>query len=265
MARVSGGTGMCDIHCHILPGIDDGPATLSESVEMCRQAAADGIRTIVATPHYNGVYQPDAEHIDQAAGRLRESLAAEEIPVAIELGAEVAPLADLAEFIHHNPHLTMARQQKHVLFEPPHNSMPEWLTDMIFELRIQGYGVIISHAERNIEIQDNPSIVLPLVQSGVMLQLTADSIVGNLGREAKKCATTLLKMNAAHFIATDAHSPDFRSPHLYDALQRAARYAGDRALELVCDNPRALLTGGIVDVPEPHAPRSWFGRIAAAR
>jgi len=265
MARIPRSPGMCDIHCHILPGIDDGPATVKESIEMCRQAAADGIRTIVAAPHYNGVYRPDARSISQAADQLTEALAAEQLPLAIELGAEVAPQADLAGLVECNPHLTIGWQQKYVLLEPPIHDLPEWFTEMIFELRIRGLGVIISHVERNADVQEDPAIILPLVQSGVMLQLTADSIVGNLGREAKRCAAALLKMNAVHFIATDAHSPGFRSPHLYDAVRRAARYIGERALALVCDNPMAVLSGGLIDVPDPQPPRSWFGWIAAAQ
>ena len=260
--KANGKSGFCDLHCHVLPEIDDGPDRLEQSVEMCRQAVADGITTIVATPHYNSVYHPDPGRVQQAADDLRQALAAEGLPVDIVLGADVAAGTSLEDLLRTKQHLTIGSQGKYILFEPPSSTMPNWITDIIFDLRLSGLSVIITHPERNFEVQQNPNIILPLVQSGVLMQITADSIVGNFGREAKKCSGTLLKMNAVHFIASDAHSPDGRVPHLSDAARRASKYIGERALKLVCDNPRAVVAGDVVEIPDPEPLVSWFSGIA---
>ncbi|NQT18853.1 MAG: hypothetical protein HQ592_04045 [Planctomycetes bacterium] len=255
-------SGFCDLHCHILPQIDDGPHSLEQSVQMCRLAAADGITTIVATPHFNSVYHPAPDRVQRAADDLRQALAAEELPLEIVLGADVAAGADLGDLTTTKQYLTIGGQGKYILFEPPARTMPEWITDIIFGLRLAGLSVIITHPERNARVQQEPNIIIPMVQSGVMVQITADSITGNFGREAKKCASALLKMNAVHFIASDAHSPRDRAPRLSCAAHKASKYLGESAFELVCDNPRAVVEGGIVEIPDPEPIASWFRGIA---
>ena len=257
--------GFCDIHCHILPGLDDGPEHLGQSIEMCRQAAADGIRTIVATPHFNGVYHPEPETVQRAASELRAAIAQEGLPLDIVLGADVAAGTCFDNLLTERPYLTIGGQGKYILLEPPPDTMPDWMNDIVFELRVSGLGVIITHPERNLDVQREPGRILPLVQSGVMVQITADSVVGNLGRAAKKCASALLKMNAVHFIATDAHSPEFRFPHLRDAAKKASRYLGDKAFELVCDNPRTIVAGNMIETPAFEPSGSWAGSSSRNR
>jgi protein-tyrosine phosphatase len=258
MPNAAHNRGLCDIHCHILPGLDDGPTSLAESLEMCRQAVSSGIRTIVATPHWNGTYQPDRQSVEDAAVQLRRAAGELALPLDIIPGAEVAAAADLPELVSRNDHLTIGWQRKYVLLELPHQHMFEWINDVIFELRISGFGIIIGHPERNADVQQNPGAILPLVQSGVMTQITADSILGDLGREAKKCAAALLKMNVVHFIASDAHSLRLRPPRLYDAARKASKYIGQQAYRLICDSPLSIVRGDTADIPgiEPYAPRA---------
>lgn len=260
--KASEKSGFCDIHCHLLPGIDDGPACLEDSLEMCRLAVADGIRTIVATPHFNDVFRPDPESIARGAAELRQAVAQQELPLEIVLGADVAAGACIEGVVQQSDHLTIGGQGKYILFEPPHCAMPGWINDVIFDLRLSGLEVIITHPERNADVQRNPNIILPFVQSGVMVQVTAGSIVGEFGREAKRCASVLLKMNAVHFIASDAHSPGFRPPLLWQAAHKASQYIGDRAFALVSDNPHRAVAGHVVEVPDPEPAVSWFRKIA---
>ena len=253
-------SGFCDIHCHILHGIDDGPKCLQQSVEMCRQAAADGVRTIVATPHFNDVYRPGPDEVYHALAELRKAVAEQQLPLEILPGADVAAGAYMENILVNRDYLTIGGRGKYVLFEPPHQYMPEWMNDIIFDLRLSGLGVIITHPERNSEVQREPAIILPLVESGVMVQVTAASIVGGFGREAKKCAAALLKMRAVHFIASDAHSVQFRPPRLWAAANRARKYVGDEAFKLICENPFAAVAGEAVEIPDPRPPVSWFGK-----
>jgi len=257
--------GLCDIHCHILPSVDDGPDSLEMALGMCEQAATEGIATIVATPHFNDRYQPGAAELAGACGRLRAALAERGVPVEVLLGADVAPRPGLAELAIQSPHLTIGGQGKYMLFEPPSHGMPDWLNGMIFDLRTAGINVILTHPERNMAVQSNPNVLLPMVRSGVLVQVTADSVVGNFGPETKKCAASLLQMNAVHFIATDAHSTHFRVPHLWDAVEKASRYLGEDALKLVRDNPYAVVNGEPVETPEPEPLRSWFSRLVESR
>ena len=267
MARIAQpGCGFCDIHCHILPNVDDGPDHLRVSVAMCREAVADGIRTIVATPHFNDTYRPDAEAVSAALESLRAAVADMALPLEILPGADVAPVKGLLDLLAESDRFTIAGRGKYILFEPPRQAMPDWVSQVIFELRIRGLGVIITHPERNAAVQGDPNIILPLVQSGVMLQLTADSVVGNFGDAAERCAASLLKMNAAHFIASDAHSAVRRVPHLADAAERAARYLGEQeAVRLVSQNPYAAVRGEAIALPEPRPLRSWLSMFSLTR
>ena len=255
-------SGLCDIHCHILPAVDDGPKDMEQSLLMCRQAVADGISTIIATPHFNDRFQRGEQELKDALGGLRAAIAEEGLPLEILLGADVAAAAGLRETVAGRPWLTVAGQGRYILVEPPCQVMPSWVNDLVFELRIDGLGVIITHPERNSEVQQNPNVILPLVQSGVLVQITADSIMGTFGPETRKCAVSLLKMNAVHFIATDAHSADFRCPRLRDAVEKARKYVGDEAVKLARENPFAVARGEPVAMPDPVPLRSLFGRMA---
>ena len=254
-------SGLCDIHCHILPAVDDGAKDMELSLLMCRQAAADGIATITATPHFNDRFQPGERQLQDGLAALRSAVAEQGLPLEIVLGADVAARAGLKQMVASRPWLTIAGQGKYMLLEPPCQVMPEWMNDLVFELRLDGIGVIITHPERNFEVQGNPNVILPLVQSGVMVQITADSLLGTFGTETQKCGVSLLKMNAVHFIATDAHSADFRCPRLHDAVEKARKYLGDDAVKLARENPLAVVRGEPVAMPDPEPLRSWFGRM----
>ena len=256
-------TGFCDIHCHLLPGIDDGPGTADVALEMCRQAAADGIGTIVATPHFNDRFQPTREIVADAIRMLNDELAGRGVALDIVPGADVSAVAGLGRIVMDRPWLTIGGQGKYLLLEPPVQVMPAWLNDLVFDLRTGGISVILTHPERNAEVVENPNAVLPMVQSGVLVQITADSLLGTFGPDIQRCAVSLLKMNAVHFIATDAHSAGYRCPRLAEAAEKARKYLGDDAIRLVRDNPFAVVRGETIYVPDPEPLRSWFSRILA--
>ena len=257
-------TNLCDIHCHVLPGLDDGADSLETAVAMCRQAAEEGIATVVATPHFNDRYQPSDDAVNNALGDLRAAIADLGLRLELLLGADVAVSPGLKELVSSRPSLTFEGKGKYMLLEPPAQFMPEWLNEVVFDLRIEGINVIITHPERNAEVIDDPNVIIPLVQSGVLVQVTADSLAGTFGPEIRRCAVSLLRMNAVHFIATDAHSAQFRSPCLREAIRVATRYLGDDAVRLTRENPLAAIRGDEVVVPDPEPIRRWFGRMTAA-
>jgi protein-tyrosine phosphatase len=229
---------MIDLHCHILPGIDDGPALMAESVEMARMAVADGIDTIVATPHVLELpYPPD--RIAEGVRRFREALRSAQIPLKIQVGAEVSVLLEPARLSPYTLHAT-----SYILFEFPHTHVPQNAGQFFFNATLAGLKPIIAHPERNPSFIRRPQLLFDLVAGGALVQLTAESLTGGFGAEVRECATYLLRKGMVHFLASDAHSSRHRIPGLSRGVAAAARVVGKAAaLKLVMDHPATVLGG----------------------
>lgn len=236
---------MIDLHCHILPGLDGGAKDWEESIRMCRIAVKEGIKKIVATPHTgNGVYWNSAAEILGKSAELNYRLKQENIPLEIIPGADAHLEPDLVPKILSNQVLTIANQKKYILLELPAQLVPEEIKKIIFDLQIEGIIPIISHPERNWEIQSNPGRAEELAGLGVILQLTAASLTGGFGPKAKICAQKLLQSGLALILASDAHSDQQRPPKMLDALAAAEKIIGkQRAADLVETFPQAIIEG----------------------
>jgi protein-tyrosine phosphatase len=227
---------MIDIHCHILPGIDDGPSDMNESIEMASVAAADGITTIVATPHLKDRIYP-AEIIASGVSALNRQLAERKIPVRVLRGADISAMFSLTLLKDFTINGT-----KYLLFEFPHTHMPSNAGQIIFNAMVSGLRPIITHPERNPSVVRDPSGLIELREAGALVQITAGSLTGDFGPEAQGCALFLLKKGAVDIIASDAHSVDVRRPVLSEGLLVAEKVLGrESALRLVEDNPAAVI------------------------
>jgi len=258
---------MIDLHCHILPGVDDGPATLEEAVEMCRMAASDGIDTIVATPHFASCVIEWTEE-DRAGWieRLVAELRKQGIAMRIAPGAEVAIFPELPALLRTGPLLTINKNGRYLLAEFPFDSAPPNWDSFLLKVLESGTVPIITHPERNIWFLRHPEAITRIVELGGMVQITAMSVTGGLGDEARKFSAFLLKQNLVHVIATDAHSSVMRPPHLSEAVKAASDLVGaERARALVTSIPAAILEGRAVCLPGPlERPRdrdSWFRKV----
>lgn len=234
---------MIDIHCHILPGIDDGPSDIEESVEMARMAARDGITKIVATPHLKQEVYHSAE-ITIRVRQLNSRLKKDNIPVTILPGADVFALLDprlLFEFsINHT---------NYILIEFPHSHLPKTAKEILYRLVINGFRPIITHPERNPSILRNPDLLFHLLDGNSFVQITAGSLTGGFGRNEQECARYLLKKGVVDFIASDAHGVEYRPPVLSHALEAAAKIIGRKEAEkLVFANPEAVVEGKRLEV-----------------
>ncbi len=229
---------MIDLHCHILAGIDDGPVAMEQSIAMARIAAADGISRIAATPHIkNTLHSPDI--IRKGVARLNAALAELRIPVEIVPGGEVYAVLDplLLDGYRLN-------NSRYILIEFPHTHLPRTAVSLLFQLAVRGFKPIIGHPERNSSIIRNPDLLLKLLSSNVLVQITAGSLTGDFGPQVMECACGLLKQGAVSFIATDAHSVKHRPPILSRGINIAAGIIGrEKALALVISNPEAVLAG----------------------
>ncbi len=256
-----------DIHCHLVPGIDDGSKSWEESLEMAGMASDDGIRTIIVTPHQLGAYQHvSGERIRARTRQLQQFLDDHNLPVQLLPGADVRIEPELVAQIHSGEVLTLADHGKHVLLELPHELYFP-LEPVLNELKQHGIVGILSHPERNQGLLKQPEIIELLVSEGCLMQVTAGSLTGTFGAAAQQLAEWMVQNRCAHFVATDAHGPRSRRPLMRRAFQRIIELADrDLAEQLCCRNPAAIAAGDAVEVE--HRPRrgrlaSWFGKRRA--
>ncbi|MEN6452073.1 MAG: CpsB/CapC family capsule biosynthesis tyrosine phosphatase [Thermoguttaceae bacterium] len=252
-----------DIHCHLLPGLDDGAATLDDSLAMAELAVADGFRTIVATPHQLGNHAGNgAAAIRMARDRVEQVLDRRGLPLRVLPGADVRIEPDLIAKIHRDEVMTLADRRRHVLLELPHEVYVP-LDRLLSELAAARLVGILSHPERNTGILGQPGVLRPLVQRGCLLQITAGSLIGTFGARIQQFAESLVEQGLVHFVATDAHGTRSRPPLMSAAFERLVKIGGrETALELCCRNPARVASGGDVR-PERAANRArrWLERV----
>jgi len=254
---------MIDLHCHILPGIDDGAADLSESIEMARQALADGIHTVVATPHsLNDVYFNPLQKVVDLVADLRELLEAEGLNLKICPGSDARICSRMAERVAAEEAATINLNGRYILAEFPSQVIPAESRNELFGLKLNNITPIITHPERNLVFQHRPDFLYDLVEMGSLVQITAMSITGELGEAAMESAHELLKRRLVHVIASDAHSSRHRPPILSHAVEAAAYVLGDEkaARAMVTEWPAAILAGESFVAPEPRPgiQRKWW-------
>lgn len=232
---------MIDIHCHILPAIDDGPPDATMAAEMCRMAAEDGIRHIVATPHANDVYsyertrvQASVEELSAAAGPALSFSAGCDFHLSFE---------NIQDALLH-PERYAIGNTKYLLIELSDFSLPTNMVSVLGRLQSAGLRPILTHPERNPMIQRRPEMVLAWVRAGCVVQVTANSFTGRWGDRALQVARFLLERDALHVLATDAHNTKGRPPVLSEGRDVVAKIGGqDVATALVEGNPGAIVNG----------------------
>jgi protein-tyrosine phosphatase len=234
-----------DIHCHCLPGIDDGPATMAESISLCRLLTRDRIGTVVATPHQLGRFDRnnDAKKIKEKVNELNSQLQKNEIPLTVLAGGDVRIDERIIELIRSKELLTAADGGKYLLLELPENVLIniETLTD---ELLSAGIKVIISHPERHQFLSVQPKILQIWAKKGCGIQITAGSLLGKFGTISQKAAWQILSMPLPLIVATDAHSTSKRPPCMRAAFEMICRQRGEEIARLVCiENPTRVIEG----------------------
>ena len=243
---------LVDIHAHLLPGLDDGPDTLDESLEMARAAVAAGIGTVVATPHLREDFP--GVRVEELAARCRameQELARAEIPLKVVSGAEVS-LVWALEADEEQLRLASYGQRGHdLLIETPENV--SLLDRMLAPLTDRGYRITLAHPERTGDFQRRPERLEQLVREGALLQVNAASLLGRWRNERGRLAVALCRHGLAHALASDGHRGQAWRP-ITDLPAAVAKLAGgvgaDRAGWLASDGPAAILTGS----PMPEAP-----------
>ena len=256
---------LVDIHCHLLPGTDDGSKSWTESLEMARIAVAEGIDSVVATPHQLGSFSHnDGQSIRTRTSHLCRFLADHGVPLRVLPGADVRIEANLVAGIERGEVLTIADKRRHVLLELPHELYFP-LEPVLDQLRTAGLVGILSHPERNQALLKQPDLLGPLVDDGCLMQITAGSLTGSFGPASQQLAERMCALDLAHFVATDAHGSKWRRPLMASAFKRVAALCDtETAVRLCRQNPALVIEGDDVAARPRKTGQlrrwgAWFG------
>jgi protein-tyrosine phosphatase len=240
---------MIDLHCHVLPGIDDGPITMQGTIALARVAEANGIRTLVATPHVNATHVNDAEGIARAVAEVRDALAQEGVPVEVAAGAEVALGRAAALDDDELAGLRLGDGPWLLLECPLSPAAAAGFPAAALQIAARGHRVLLAHPERSPAFHPDPAGRLgALVAEGMLTQVTAGAFTGRFGRRVQEVTLELLRAGLVHVVASDAHDAVGRPPSIAAELAHAGVEAW--AGWLAHDVPAAILAGG----PIPPAP-----------
>jgi len=236
---------MIDIHCHFLPGIDDGPDSMDEALALALAAVADGITHSILTPHIHpGRWDNDAAGIHRAVDAYREALRADQVPLEIGFAAEVR-LTDLIFSQLEAVKLPFLGEQDGfslLLLEFPHGHLIPGSDRLVQWLLQRGVRPVLAHPERNKAIMRDPALIEPFVEAGCLLQVTAGSLTGHFGDKAERVALQLLDADQISFVATDAHNLRSRPPVMSEAYALVtARKGPAKAVQLFGANQRKFM------------------------
>lgn len=232
---------MVDIHCHILPEVDDGAKTWDIAVAMCKMAKQDGIEHIVASPHANDEFVYDRTKHQERLARLKEVSGAN---LEFSLGCDFHLSYDNIRAVLDDPGKYCIGNTRYLLVEFSDFSVPPNTGDLLLNISAHGITPIITHPERNPIFQRSPKMVEEFWDNGALVQVTANSMTGRWGRTAKKMAESLIKKGMVHVLATDAHNCESRPPILSEAREVVRKMAGEESAQAMVDsNPRAIVSG----------------------
>jgi protein-tyrosine phosphatase len=245
-----------DLHSHILPGLDDGSRTVEDARALARRAAEDGVTAIAATPHVRSDYPTQPDEMERGVLRLREDFVEQGIQVEVLHGGEI-DLGSLGSLDDDDlRRFSLARSERYLLLEFPYSGWPSGLEETVYRLGLRGFTVILAHPERNRMVQADPARLGESVRLGALVQVTAASVDGRIGRSSQKAADRLLESGLAHVLASDAHTPEIREAGLADA----AEALGDDRLAafLTTEAPAAIVAGEAVPDPPRKARRRRY-------
>jgi protein-tyrosine phosphatase len=235
---------MIDLHCHLLPGIDDGPKSIEESLAMARHAANAGITKIVTTPHITpGRYDNTMASIQPVFENLKAAIKEQDIPIEISFAAEIRFDPIIIDMVNNDtlPVLGEYEGERIILLEFPHSHIPPGSEDLIRWLAERGVRVLIAHPERNGSVLGNIEKITPLIKMGCLLQITAGALTGVFNEDPRECALELLKRGWVSIIASDAHNIHARCPDLEPARQQATKIVGEeKASDMVISRPASI-------------------------
>ncbi|HEX3070857.1 MAG TPA: CpsB/CapC family capsule biosynthesis tyrosine phosphatase [Thermoanaerobaculia bacterium] len=257
---------MIDLHHHCLPGVDDGPASMAEAIDLCKMAADEGIETIVATPHVLRGRWRNRSRAEYAT--LLDDLRSKTgTAPRLLLGSEYFFAHDMDDMLRNESILPLAGS-RYVLVEFASHAVPPLVREPLYRAQLEGWTPLIAHPERNLVFRSNPEILASLLRIGVKIQVTTGSLTGGFGKEAEAASIDWLQRGWIHVMATDAHNTTKRPPGFQAARRRVVELVGEEiAQALFTENPKSIVENrGLVydpDIPDVTGSKSepLFTRI----
>jgi protein-tyrosine phosphatase len=245
-----------DLHCHVLPGIDDGPPRLADSLTLARAAQSEGATTLVATPHVSWRYVNDPATIAREVDAVREAVRADDLDLQIQSGAEIAVprLGDLTD-----EELCDVRlgDGPWLLIESPLTRTGDDLELVLDALHRRGHWIVLAHPERSPLFLRDPQRLGALIAKGVLCSITASSLSGAFGREVRSFSAALIREGLVHNICSDAHDIDRRPPVVRAHIEAATTHLPELSARiewLISEMPQAVITGDNLPKPPASAP-----------
>lgn len=239
---------MIDLHCHILPGIDDGTKTLGDAIKMANTAVDQGIHHSLCTPHHNSQYYASVEKIIHLVADLKKELDIREIPLTLYEGQEIRIDGTIMNKIENNNLLFVDLSNRYLLIEFPTREVPAYAEQLFFELLNKGHIPIIVHPERNSMLIENPNRLIPFLKMGVLTQMTAPSYVGIFGKKIAQTAKQMLSHNMIYMVASDAHCIEDRSFYLASAYEQIEKDLGENKVKILKQTAKDILNGDFIQM-----------------
>ena len=260
---------MVDLHHHLLPGFDDGSPDVETSVEMAQIAVADGITHVVCTPHANHRFAYDRERVEEAIAELEGELARRQIALKLGRGCDFHMTYENIQDAKEHPERYSINGRGYLMVEISDYGLPLALADTFYQLQLAGMIPVLTHPERNPTLQEDYGRLADWLRGGLLVQVTAGSMLGQMGRKAQRMALELLDRRWVHFVSTDAHNTTSRPPKMRAAYEQIASRCGSDYAQLLCvSNPLNAFEGSpLGSQPEPlelyedREPQSWWQRL----
>lgn len=240
---------MIDLHCHLLPGVDDGSKSMDISLKLATDAVKDGIDYALLTPHHmNGVYLNHKQSVIQQTQEFQVELDRHKIPLKVFPGQEVRINGDLLTALDQDDILFADEGGRYLMLEFPSDDVPSYTNNIIYEIMQRGIIPIIVHPERNTKIMKQPDILYDLLNKGCLSQITAGSYVGTFGHKVQKFSKQLIQTGQANIFASDAHDLPNRKYEMNNAFKKLTHEYGVPYTKRFKNNAKNIINGDEVAI-----------------
>lgn len=235
---------MVDLHCHLLPGIDDGSKSMEVSLRLAREATANGVTHALLTPHHmNGHYVNHKVDVIRQTKEFQEQLKRHDIPLTVFPGQEVRINGNLLDALNQDDILFADTGNRYLMLEFPDDDVPHYTNQMIFGLQQRGIVPVIVHPERNTKIMAQPDLIYQLLEKGCLSQITASSYVGTFGKKVENFSRQLIEAGQGYVFASDAHDLPGRKYEMRQAFEKMGREFGYELVKRYQNNARRIING----------------------